>query len=195
MRGQEPIRSLGAPLVLLTEAPENENARQHARKDKGEPSSLWDLREHGGEVHAVESREYDEDGKDDEWAYTPDYEGDDGDHAGCDECDEDDANAVCVAEGGCLYERGLVGILKARGWNVGSYVVVHRGHDYRSDHKKPVGERNVDLSVEDLGGVHHLDLGKIGELHNLREELFLSVSDGNSTDSIVFTWNVEVIIA
>jgi len=195
MRGEETIRSFGTPLVFFTEAPENEDAGQDARKDEGKPSSLRDLCKRGGEVYAIEGREDDEDREDDEGAYTPDYEGDDGDHAGCDESDEDDADTVGVAEGGCLCGGGLVGCLDMRAWNVGSYIVVHCGHDYRTDHEEPVGKGDVDLPVEDLGGVHHLDLGKVRKLHDLREELFLSDSHSDPKELAVLTWNVDVIIA
>ena len=55
------------------------------------------------------------------------------------------------------------------------YVIVDGGHYYRTDHEKPIGEGDVDLPVENLRGVHHFDLREVGELHDLREELFMSI--------------------
>jgi hypothetical protein len=52
-----------------------------------------------------------------------------------------------------------------------AYVVVNCGYDDGADHEEPVREGDVDLAVEDLGGVDELDLGEVGELHDLREEL------------------------
>lgn len=102
MRRLESIARLSSPLILLSKAPENKDTRQHARKHKREPGALGDFGEYGREIHAVEGGEDDEDGEDQEGVEAPDDDGNNGDHAGCDEGDEDNADAVSVAEGGCL---------------------------------------------------------------------------------------------
>ena len=49
-----------------------------------------------------------------------------------------------------------------------TYVVVDCCHDNRSNHHQPVCEGDVDLAVEFLRGMVDLDMGEVGELHDLR---------------------------
>lgn len=66
---------------------------------------------------------------------TPDEQGDKGDHVCCNECDKDDADAVCIAER--------------------SRVVVDCRDNDGTDHHEPVCDRDVHLAVEFLGSVDH----------------------------------------
>lgn len=50
-----------------------------------------------------------------------------------------------------------------------TYVVVSCGHDYCTDHKKPINPRYVYLSVKDLRRMHNFDLGKVRQLNDLRQ--------------------------
>lgn len=76
-----------------------------------------------------------------------------------------------------------------------AYVVVNCGYDDGADHEEPVGEGDVDLSVEDLGGVDHFDLGEVGELHDLREELEVLATRLSKKKTKSRTWKVDVIMA
>ncbi|TKW51116.1 hypothetical protein CTA1_2782 [Colletotrichum tanaceti] len=161
----EAVLGLGAPLVLLAEAPEEEHAAHEGRDQQREPGAVRDLVEGRGEVQAVErgegqGREEDEPGR-----QAPDEDGDQGDHEGVEEGDEDDADAVRVAEAG--------------------RVVVHDRDEYRAEHEEPVEQRDVDLAVEGLGGVDDLHLRAVGELHDLARELQMVVcrNDGLRGDN------------
>lgn len=63
---------------------------------------------------------------------------------GCDECDEDNADAVCVSE------------------TCG--VAVHSCDDDGTNHKKPVGERNVNLAMEEPRCMLDLDVWEVTHL-------------------------------
>jgi len=84
-------------LFLLSVAPEDEDAGEEDGEAECEPSSVRDFGESGGEIETVEEAEDDEAGQDDEDLETPDYEGYKGDHAGCEEGDKDNADAVGFA--------------------------------------------------------------------------------------------------
>lgn len=93
LRGAEPVLGLGAPLVLLAEAPEQEDAREDAGDGDGEPGAVGDLDERGREVEAVDGGEEEPRQEDEGRGQAPDDQGRQGHHAGVEECDEHDAHA------------------------------------------------------------------------------------------------------
>lgn len=54
---------------------------------------------------------------------------------------------------------------------VNTYVVIYRSDDHCSDHQQPVRHRNIYLIMEDLRFVNSLDMGEIGYIHHLNEQL------------------------
>lgn len=48
-----------------------------------------------------------------------------------------------------------------------TYIVVDCRYDNRSDHHQPVCEGDVDLAVELFRGMVDLDVGEVGQLHDL----------------------------
>ena len=156
IRGAEPIRRLGAPLVLLSEAPQEEDAGQHGRHGECEPRTVGDLGQRRAEVESVDAREEQPREDNDPRRQTPDDERDECDHARVKEGDEHDAHAISIAE-----PRGIA--------------VDGRDEDSAA-HEQPVEEGHVQLTVERPGRVHNLDLGTVRQFHDLRDELwFLSV--------------------
>ena len=41
------------------------------------------------------------------------------------------------------------------------YIGINCGHNNCSDHEKPIGERNIDLTIVVLGYVHNFNLWKV----------------------------------
>jgi hypothetical protein len=71
----------------------------------------------------------------------------DGSHASVKEGNEHDADTVSISEG--------------------SRVVVDRGDQNSADHQKPVGKRDVQLTVEDFRRMPDGQLGEVRQFHDL----------------------------
>lgn len=52
-----------------------------------------------------------------------------------------------------------------------AYVVVDGGDDDRANHENPVCHWNIDLAMELLAGVDHLDLREVAHVHDLGQQL------------------------
>jgi hypothetical protein len=52
-----------------------------------------------------------------------------------------------------------------------THIIIHCSHNYSSNHQEPVGHRDVNLAMEQLAGVDHLDMREITQPHNLRKQL------------------------
>jgi hypothetical protein len=52
-----------------------------------------------------------------------------------------------------------------------AYVVINGGNEQRPNHQQPVCDGHIELAMEDLGGMDHLNLRKVGEFHHLSEKL------------------------
>ena len=161
-RELEAVGCLGSPLVFLAEAPEYEQTGQDRGEREREPGAVGDFGERGGKIDGVVAGEEEPGHKDDERVEAPDEKGRESDHARVEEGDEDDADAVRVAQR--------------------DRVVVDRCHEHRADHHEPVQERHEDLPVEDFGGVHDFDLREVRELHDLRDELGYSLAWKHQVD-------------
>lgn len=107
LTGAEAVLGLGAPLVLLAEAPEQEDAGEDAGDGDGEPGALGHLDERGGEVQAVDGGEEEPGEDDEEGGEAPDDQGREGHHAGVEEGHEHDADTEgLVNKMGVLLGRG-----------------------------------------------------------------------------------------
>lgn len=92
----------GSPLFFFTVAPEAEEGGEEHGEKEGEPCAVWNFREGGGEVEAVEGDEGQPDGEDEEGIRFPDDKCDEGYKVRGDESDEDDADTVGMSEFGSL---------------------------------------------------------------------------------------------
>ena len=59
--------------------------------------------------------------------------------------------------------------MKSNGNGFRANIAVSCSHNYCAYHEQPIDPRDVDLSVEDLRRVNNLDLGKVGQLDDLRK--------------------------
>ena len=92
----EAIGCLGCPLLLLTEAPKDEDTGEDGCEREGEPGALRDFQQYGREIGAVERAKDEEAEKHQEGVQAPDEQRDERDHAGRDEGDHNDTDAVRV---------------------------------------------------------------------------------------------------
>lgn len=92
----------GSPLFFFAVAPEAEEGGEEHGEKEGEPCAVWNFREGGGEVQAVEGDEGQPDSEDEEGICFPDDKGNEGYEVRGDESDEDDADTVGMSEFGSL---------------------------------------------------------------------------------------------
>jgi len=149
--GREAILDFRLPLLLLAEAPEDEDAGENCRQNNGEPCALGDFGQRRGQVGAVQASDREPEREDEERIEAPHDDGGERDHAAVKEGYKHNAHAICVTEA--------------------SRVGVDGCDEDGADHEQPVDQRDVELPMKGFGSMHDLDLGKVGELHDLGQEL------------------------
>ena len=138
-------------MLLFAEAPDDEEDCQDSRKSQSEPRAQRDLRHGGRQERTVQSCNRDGGEDHDVPGEKPDDKCDQSDHTCVEEGDHDNADAICVAEGGG--------------------VVIDCGDNNSTCHEQPVCEWDVELVVENLRGVDNPDRREIAELGDLGDQL------------------------
>lgn len=52
-----------------------------------------------------------------------------------------------------------------------THIIVNRGYNHSSNHQEPIGHGNINLTMESLARMNHLNMWEVTHPHNLREEL------------------------